>query len=69
MERKLGREEFCEKGNLHQRYLSRDIDEVIKNILENPSEELIHQLIYYVELRTLRTFQKQFNFLEETSED
>lgn len=72
MVRKLGREEFCEKENLQQRVLSHDIDEVIKNILENPSEELIHQLMYYVELRTLRNFQKpsQFNFLEETiSED
>ena len=58
MVRKLGREEYCEKENLHQYFLSHDIDEVIKKILENPSEELIHQLMYYVELRTLRNFQK-----------
>ena len=66
MVRKIGREEYCEKENLHQRFLSRDIDEVIKKILENPSEELIHQLMYYVELRTLRNFQKtsQFVYLE-----
>ena len=69
MVRKLGREEYCEKENLHQYFLSHDIDEVIKKILENPSEELIHQLMYYVELRTLRNFQKPFNFLEETNED
>lgn len=65
--RKLGREEYCEKENLHQYFLSHDIDEVIKKILENPSEELIHQLMYYVELRTLRNFQKQF-ILKETNE-
>ena len=66
--RKLGREEYCEKENLQQYFLSHDIDEVIKKILENPSEELIHQLMYYVELRTLRNFQKpsQFTFLEDT---
>lgn len=66
--RKLGREEYCEKENLQQFFLSHDIDEVIKKILENPSEELIHQLMYYVELRTLRNFQKpsQFTFLEDT---
>lgn len=68
MFRKMGREEYCEKENLQQYYLSHDIDEVIKKILENPSEELIHQLMYYVELRTLRNFQKpsQFTFLEDT---
>lgn len=68
MERKLGREESCEIQTLHRRYLSRDIDELIKKILKNPSEELIHQLMYYVELRTLRDFQKpaQFTFFEET---
>ena len=68
MFRKMGREEFCEKENLQQYFLSHDIDEVIKKILENPSEELIHQLMYYVELRTLRNFQKpsQFTFLEDT---
>ena len=68
MVRKLGREEFSEKENLQQYFLSHDIDEVIKKILENPSEELIHQLMYYVELRTLRNFQKpsQFTFLEDT---
>ena len=68
MFRKMGREEYCEKENLQQYFLSHDIDEVIKKILENPSEELIHQLMYYVELRTLRNFQKpsQFNFLEDT---
>lgn len=68
MIRKLGREEFSEKENLQQRFLSHDIDEVIKKILENPSEDLIHQLMYYVELRTLRNFQKssQFTFLEDT---
>lgn len=68
MMRKLGREEYCEKENLQQHFLSHDIDEVIKKILENPSEELIHQLMYYVELRTLRNFQKpsQFTFLEDT---
>ena len=68
MVRKLGREEYCEKENLQQYFLSHDIDEVIKKILENPSEELIHQLMYYVELRTLRNFQKpsQFTFLEDT---
>lgn len=66
--RKLGREEYSEKENLQQYFLSHDIDEVIKKILENPSEELIHQLMYYVELRTLRNFQKdsQFTFLEDT---
>ena len=66
--RKLGREEYCEKENLQQYFLSHDIDEVIKKILENPSEELIHQLMYYVELRTLRNFQRtsQFTFLEDT---
>ena len=64
----MEREEYCEKENLQQRFLSRDIDEVIKKILENPSEELIHQLMYYVELRTLRNFQRtsQFTFLEDT---
>lgn len=64
----MGREEYCEKENLQQYFLSHDIDEVIKKILENPSEELIHQLMYYVELRTLRNFQKssQFTFLEDT---
>lgn len=68
MMRKLGREEYCERENLQQYFLSHDIDEVIKKILENPSEELIHQLMYYVELRTLRNFQKpsQFTFLEDT---
>ena len=68
MFRKMEREEYCEKENLQQRFLSRDIDEVIKKILENPSEELIHQLMYYVELRTLRNFQRtsQFTFLEDT---
>lgn len=68
MLRKMGREEYCEKENLQQYFLSHDIDEVIKKILENPSEELIHQLMYYVELRTLRNFQKpsQFTFLEDT---
>ena len=68
MMRKLGREEYSEKENLQQYFLSHDIDEVIKKILENPSEELIHQLMYYVELRTLRNFQKpsQFTFLEDT---
>ena len=68
MVRKLGREEYCEKENLQQYFLSHDIDEVIKKILENPSEDLIHQLMYYVELRTLRNFQKpsQFTFLEDT---
>ncbi len=68
MFRKMGREEYSEKKNLQQYYLSHDIDEVIKKILENPSEELIHQLMYYVELRTLRNFQKpsQFTFLEDT---
>lgn len=68
MFRKMGREEYCEKENLQQYFLSHDIDEVIKKILENPSEELIHQLMYYVELRTLRNFQKpsQFTFLEDT---
>ena len=68
MVRKLGREEYCERENLQQYFLSHDIDEVIKKILENPSEELIHQLMYYVELRTLRNFQKpsQFTFLEDT---
>lgn len=63
--RKLGREEYCWKENLQQYYLSHDIDEVIKKILENPSEELIHQLMYYIELRTLRNFQ---NILKETNE-
>ena len=65
--RKLGREEYCEKEHLQQYFLSHDIDEVIKKILENPSEELIHQLMYYVELRTLRNFQKdsKFVFLED----
>jgi hypothetical protein len=68
MFRKMGREEYCERENLQQYFLSHDIDEVIKKILENPSEELIHQLMYYVELRTLRNFQKpsQFTFLEDT---
>ena len=68
MFRKIGREEYCEKENLQQYFLSHDIDEVIKKILENPSEELIHQLMYYVELRALRNFQKpsQFTFLEDT---
>ena len=68
MVRKIGREEYCERENLQQFFLSHDIDEVIKKILENPSEELIHQLMYYVELRTLRNFQKpsQFTFLEDT---
>ena len=68
MFRKMGREEYCEKENLQQYFLSHDIDEVIKKILENPSEELIYQLMYYVELRTLRNFQKpsQFTFLEDT---
>lgn len=68
MFRKIGREEYCERENLQQYFLSHDIDEVIKKILENPSEELIHQLMYYVELRTLRNFQKpsQFTFLEDT---
>lgn len=68
MFRKMGREEYCEKENLQQYFLSHDIDEVIKKILENPSEDLIHQLMYYVELRTLRNFQKpsQFTFLEDT---
>ena len=68
MVRKLGREEYCERENLQQYFLSHDIDEVIKKILENPSEDLIHQLMYYVELRTLRNFQKpsQFTFLEDT---
>lgn len=68
MVRKMGREEYSEKENLQQYFLSHDIDEVIKKILENPSEELIHQLMYYVELRTLRNFQKpsQFTFLEDT---
>lgn len=68
MVRKLGREEYSEKENLQQYFLSHDIDEVIKKILENPSEELIYQLMYYVELRTLRNFQKpsQFTFLEDT---
>lgn len=60
MVRKLGREEYCEKENLQQYFLSHDIDEVIKKILENPSEELIHQLMYYVELRTLRNFQNVY---------
>ena len=71
MFRKMGREEYCEKENLQQYFLSHDIDEVIKKILENPSEELIHQLMYYVELRTLRNFQKpsQFTFLEDTIRD
>lgn len=67
MVRKLGREEYCEKENLHQRFLSRDIDEVIKKILENPSEELIHQLMYYVELRNLIRFhqiQKMMSYLQ-----
>ena len=45
MFRKMGREEYCEKENLQQYFLSHDIDEVIKKILENPSEELIHQLM------------------------
>ena len=63
MVRKLGREEYCEKENLQQFFLSHDIDEVIKKILENPSEELIHQLMYYVELRTLRNFQKDSKFV------
>ena len=63
MVRKLGREEFSEKENLQQYFLSHDIDEVIKKILENPSEELIHQLMYYVELRTLRNFQKDSKFV------
>ena len=68
MFRKMGREEYCERENLQQYFLSHDIDEVIKKILENPSEELIHQLMYYVELRTLRNFQKtsQFTFFEDT---
>lgn len=68
MFKKMGREEYCEKENLQQYFLSHDIDEVIKKILENPSEDLIHQLMYYVELRTLRNFQKtsQFTFLEDT---
>lgn len=68
MFKKMGREEYCERENLQQYFLSHDIDEVIKKILENPSEELIHQLMYYVELRTLRNFQKpsQFTFLEDT---
>ena len=68
MFRKMGREEYIEKENLQQYFLSHDIDEVIKKILENPSEDLIHQLMYYVELRTLRNFQKpsQFTFLEDT---
>ena len=68
MFRKMGREEYSEKENLQQYFLSHDIDEVIKKILENPSEDLIHQLMYYVELRTLRNFQKpsQFTFLEDT---
>ena len=65
--RKLGREEYCERENLQQYFLSHDIDEVIKKILENPSEELIYQLMYYIELRTLRNFQKQF-ILKETNE-
>lgn len=67
--RKLGREEYSEKENLQQYFLSHDIDEVIKKILENPSEELIHQLMYYVELRTLRNFQKdsKFVYLEDIS--
>lgn len=71
MFRKMGREEYSEKENLQQYFLSHDIDEVIKKILENPSEELIHQLMYYVELRTLRNFQKpsQFTFLEDTIRD
>lgn len=63
MVRKLGREEYSEKENLQQYFLSHDIDEVIKKILENPSEELIHQLMYYVELRTLRNFQKDSKFV------
>lgn len=58
--RKIGREEYCERKNLQQFFLSHDIDEVIKKILENPSEELIHQLMYYVELRTLRNFQNVY---------
>ena len=58
MFRKMGREEYCEKENLQQYFLSHDIDEVIKKILENPSEELIHQLMYYVELRTSLLFLK-----------
>jgi hypothetical protein len=62
MVRKMGREEYCEKENLQQYFLSHDIDEVIKKILENPSEELIHQLMYYVELRTLRNFQKDSKY-------
>ena len=66
MFRKMGREEYCERENLQQYFLSHDIDEVIKKILENPSEELIHQLMYYVELRTLRNFTSQFTFLEDT---
>ena len=71
MVRKLGREEYCEKENLQQYFLSHDIDEVIKKILENPSEELIHQLMYYVELRTLRNFQKDshVDYLKDTSEE
>lgn len=71
MVRKLGREEYCEKENLQQYFLSHDIDEVIKKILENPSEELIHQLMYYVELRTLRNFQKDSHvvYLKDTSEE
>lgn len=60
-----GREEFSEVKNLQQVYLSHDIDELIKKILENPSEELIHQLMYYVELRTLRNFQKDIKLQEE----
>lgn len=63
MVRKLGREEYCERENLQQYFLSHDIDEVIKKILENPSEELIHQLMYYVELKTLRNFQKDSKFV------
>lgn len=69
MVRKLGREEYIERENLQQYFLSCDIDEVIKKILENPSEELIHQLMYYVELRTLRNFKNNFIFLKETSEN
>ena len=33
MFRKMGREEYCEKENLQQYFLSHDIDEVIKKII------------------------------------
>lgn len=55
------REEFAEKNNLHKLYLSYDIDNVIDQILKNPNEDLIHQLMYYVELRTLRYAVKELS--------